>query len=56
MRNPLKTFLTHERATTFADVLGAGLIASGVGILAGLGAGLIAAGILILAFSYLVAR
>lgn len=55
MINPLRTFLNRDKVTTLADILGAILISTGIGIIAGLGAALIVSGILILAFSYLVA-
>ena len=45
----------RERITTALDVVGAGLIASGVGVIFGLGAALIAAGVIILIGSYLAA-
>lgn len=55
MRERVKKFLTRDKATTFADVLGAGLVAVGMGLVAGVGAALVTAGVLILVGSYLVA-
>lgn len=55
MRERIRTFLNRDRATTFADVLGAVLISVGIGLIAGLGAALISSGICILVISYLVA-
>lgn len=42
----------RERITTALDVVGAGLIVSGVAVILGLGAALIAAGVITLVFSY----
>jgi len=39
--------------TSIVEVIGAGLIVSGIGVIAGLGAGLIAGGIAIFALSFL---
>lgn len=46
----------REKVTTFAEILGATLIAVGVGIILGVGASLIVAGVLLCAGSYLAAE
>jgi hypothetical protein len=43
----------REKVTTLAEIVGAGFIASGVGVIFGLGACLIVAGLLIIAGSYM---
>jgi len=43
----------RETVTTLAEIVGASLIAAGVGIIFGLGAALIVSGLFIIAVSYL---
>lgn len=45
--------LMREKVTTLAEIVGASLIAAGVGVIFGLGAALIISGLLIIAGSYL---
>lgn len=46
----------REKVTTLAEMVGAALVAAGVGIIFGLGASLIVAGLIIIAGSYLAAE
>lgn len=46
----------REKITTGAEIVGASLIAAGVGIIFGLGASLIVAGLILIAGSYLAAE
>lgn len=49
----MKFRLTLDLMTTIAELVGAGLIVSGIAVLLGVGAGLIAAGVAIFALSFL---
>jgi len=46
----------REKITTLAEVIGAVLVATGVGVIFGLGASLIVAGLILMAGSYLAAE